>query len=608
MESKEKLVKILKERGVDISSVENRHQIEWLLANEGFERYPVCIRTFLDDKRYLGARTVRDSVYKKMEDVFGNQKYVDKNPRNVMKYIEVVDMEGIGGGKTFSASLFIVYGIYRLSCLISPQEYYGKSSLSGLYLMLMSTSEKNAKDVIFTEIRARILENKDGYFNTKFKPDESIVTQLNFPKNLRVIPGNSSEQFFVGYNIFMAVLDECDDHKKTRDKDYIEEGYQAIKQRITSRFNQYGGLMMIGSPKDVKGFMMRKYTEAGKDDKMYGIRLATWEALDDKEFKGPKFEALDPHGMKHLIPIEYQRDLLKNPERFWRDLGAIPSLTVEPFFTFTEKVKDKSNPDLLTWDGEGVIPVISGSHTREYIAHVDLGVNSNGNDHCGIAIGHIAGSKSVDEFQTNSVIERPYIVMDLVARLSAPSDSEIQISDVRKYLLYWKDLGVNYYRVQFDGWQSKDSQQILSNMGIGVKQLSVDKDMFAYEALKEAIYENRIEYGTLMVPDGDPLQNIKHDILITELLDLKRIKGSKVDHPIDGSKDVADAVAGVVRGLTETRLLHKIGVRYEPRYVRDKLDIERINNTNGIKERVKITGLGRKSGIAPRIAGGGGIW
>ncbi len=608
-QTNKEILQQLKETGVDTAAIKDKHQLLWLLKHPGFERYPVAFEEFIDAKEYLGAKTVRKSVRKKMIKIFGDQDYVDDNPRKIPKYEEVVDMEGIGGGKTFSASLFILYGLYRVSCLVSPQAYYGKSPLSGMYFMLMSTTEKNAKDVIFSEINARILENKDGYFAKRFRPRDDITTQLIFPKNIFLIPGNSSESFFTGYNIFMAVIDECDDHKKTKEKDYVEEGYHAIKQRITSRFPGLGGLMMIGSPKDIRGFMMRKYEEASTDDKMLGIHLSTWEALDSEEFEGPTFEAMDTHGKKHWIPIEYKRDFQKNPERFWRDLGAVPSLTIEPFFTLVEQVKSCSIPGLLTWDGTGTVPLIEdASNLKEYIAHVDLGVNSDGNDHCGIAIGHIVGSKVVTEFGSSGKAERPVIKIDLVARLSALSDSEIQISDVRKYLLYWRDFGINYYRIQFDGWQSKDSQQILSNLGISVKQLSVDKDMFAYEALKEAVYDDRIEFGTLDIPMPNAPE-VKRDIIIDELLALRRVKNKKVDHPVSGSKDVADAIAGVVRGLTESRLLHKMGVRYKPRYVRDNLDIEKLDSNNGQKTNFNARSYKRSSPSVPKVAGGDGfLW
>jgi hypothetical protein len=409
----------------------------------------------------------------------------------------------------------------------------------------------------------------------------------------------------------MAVIDECDDHKKTADKDYVAEGYLAIRRRIISRFPGYGGLMMIGSPKTIDGFMMRMYRAANGDDNVLAFRCATWEALDPDEFSGPRFQAKDPDGYMHEIPVEYKKDWEKNPERFWRDLGAVPSYSIEPFITMPDRIAQCQSLTPVTWDGKGTLPDIRGNSAKEYIAHVDLGINKDGNDHCGIAIGHIAGSKEVMEFG-GRFVERPQIYMDFIARLSAKGGDEIQISEVRRLLLYLKDRGFNYYRVQFDGWQSKDSQQILQKLGISVKQVSVDRDMYAYEALKEAIYDERVELGILEVPSEAPGESDNLiDIIVHELRTLRRVKGLKVDHPKGGSKDVADAIAGVVFGLTECKVLHKIGVRYTPNYIRDSFNIDSLNDTNkkyGSRAKIKAeSSYAQKRGV-PRIVPSTGIW
>jgi hypothetical protein len=461
--------------------------------------------------------------------------------------------------------------------------------------MLMSTSEKNAKDVIFGEINARITENPKGIFPSEFPSRPDITTELRFDKKVSIIPGNSSETFFTGYNIFAAVIDECDDHKKTEDKDYVDEGYTAIKRRVTSRFLGYGFIAMIGSPKTVTGFMEKKFKEASGDDKMYSVCMPTWEALDREELMGEYFEAIDPLGAKRIIPVEFRRDWLKNPEKFWRDLGAIPSYSVEPFITLTNKIDMCVNPLLATWDGLSEFPRVVGSYRKEYVAHIDLGINRETGDHCGIAVGRIVGQKEVEIYGTGT-LKRPIVEISFVARLEAVPGEEIKISDVRRYLLALKESGFEYHSIQFDSWNSKDSMQILSGMGIKTEQVSVDKDAFAYEALKEAIYDDRIVWGDLWVKDRQSGAKIR--ILHQELKQLQRIKGNKIDHPVKGSKDVADAVAGVVIGLTGNTRLHKLDNSFAPAYIKDNLSIERLQN--GQKQRIKggFTSVGKS---LPRV-------
>ncbi len=59
-----------------------------------------------------------------------------------------------------------------------------------------------------------------------------------------------------------------------------------------------------------------------------------------------------------------------------------------------------------------------------------------------------------------------------------------------------------------------------------------------YDVLKTALYDGRVEIPA-------------HDALLGELLALERdARTGRVDHPPHGSKDLADALAGVVYGLT----------------------------------------------------------
>ncbi len=93
--------------------------------------------------------------------------------------------------------------------------------------------------------------------------------------------------------------------------------------------------------------------------------------------------------------------------------------------------------------------------------------------------------------------------------------------------------GFNIAQVSYDGFQSVDSRQILQRQGFRTKLVSVDRDLAAYETLKELI-----NTGRLRMPDYEPLKR--------ELRSLEIIRGRKVDHPPRGSKDVADSVAGAV--------------------------------------------------------------
>ena len=101
-----------------------------------------------------------------------------------------------------------------------------------------------------------------------------------------------------------------------------------------------------------------------------------------------------------------------------------------------------------------------------------------------------------------------------------------------------KRRGFQVARVSYDGFQSADSMQLLNAAGVRTKRVSVDRDEIAWRTLRDLIYEARIS-----LPGSD--------LLVDELLNLRKLINGKVDHPSLGSKDLADAVAGSVLGALE---------------------------------------------------------
>ena len=69
----------------------------------------------------------------------------------------------------------------------------------------------------------------------------------------------------------------------------------------------------------------------------------------------------------------------------------------------------------------------------------------------------------------------------------------------------------------------------------------MDRSSDAYDQLKAALYDGRVE-----IPNDQKL--------FTELRTLERnTKTGKIDHPPHGSKDIADALAGVVSQISVRR-------------------------------------------------------
>jgi hypothetical protein len=267
------------------------------------------------------------------------------------------------------------------------------------------------------------------------------------------------------------------------------------------------------------------------------------------------------------IPNVYRKNFENNPEKALRDLAGIPPSAGSAFISLTYKIEDalkrwmEKHPDLGSpVTDDPVRPVIEqwfkATEGLKRVVHLDI-ATAGGGDGAGIAMGHI--SHLVDQDGE----EKPYIVIDALLRVAVPAGQEILISDLRRYIYALKeDHGFRIRTVSMDGHQSTDTRQQLRKRKLNPQYLSIDKSKLPYEDLRDAIYEDRIEWPPYYtyVKKGD---TEKVMILHKELMELEE-NDRKIDHPTKGSKDLADAVAGVVYTLMGDRQYRR-GVSSEQR-------------------------------------------
>jgi hypothetical protein len=106
---------------------------------------------------------------------------------------------------------------------------------------------------------------------------------------------------------------------------------------------------------------------------------------------------------------------------------------------------------------------------------------------------------------------------------------------------------------------SSDTPRVLCQKGLMTGIRSMDRSPTAYELLKTALYNGRVE-----IPE--------HPKLLAELRMLERdTRTGKIDHPVHGSQDIADALAGVVSEIMLRREVwvdHAVSTREFPRSLR----------------------------------------
>lgn len=550
---------------------------EWLKRHPDFEQKPASITEFLGPL-YLNIESkVRPAIRSELIEIFGEEV---SGTRIAKKKIGMFT-GAIGIGKTTIASIILPYMVHWVLCLKDPQDFYGLLPGSRIAFMMMSTSEKQAKNVLFGDIFARI--QNSPWFTENYSYDPTYTTIIKFPKSIWILPGDSAETTFEGYNILGGILDEADSHKVTDKQDYADTGYDTIFTRMSSRFDDKGFVMVIGQMKKATGFAARKYEEMKTDPDAHVIRLTIWESFGWEKYCKPdgrrdsfwydkNRRQIVPSDVVGLlsdsstlieVPTMYRRDFENNPEKALKDLAGIPPAVGHPFISLTHKItecvekwqernehigspvdENCTNPKLAKW--------FKALDTRKRALHIDVAYSEHG-DALGLAMGHVESLEEIDGE------EKPYIVFDLLYRIKAPAGSEIFLSDIRRLVYHIKDdLGFRLGKITMDGFQSTDSLQQFRKRRIKADYLSVDRNTLPYEDLREAIYDGRVEFPPYFT-QYDRSGTRSGEIGIKELMELVD-NGKKVDHPEGGSKDVADCMAGVCTSLMGDRSYRR-GVR-----------------------------------------------
>lgn len=545
-------------------------ELRWLKENPDFHERPASIDEFLGE-RYLNiASGIRPGVREALIDIFGDE----SNGTSIAQTSEAIFTGAIGIGKTTLASIALPYMCHWVLCLRDPQAFFGLLPGSRIAFMLMSTSEDQAKQVLFADIFARI--NHSPWFK-RHPYDPKFKSQIRFPKDIWILPGDSAETTFEGYNILGGILDEIDSHRVTPKKDYAQSGYNTISSRISSRFGNRGLLILIGQMKQSDGFAARKYAEFLSDPKARVARMTIWESFGwdhyEKDSNGeylhfwynPRRKVIVPSPVVESgmidrttlikVPEQYRKDFMNDPVKALRDLAGIPPIVGSVYIGMSELIylcRDK-------WKVRyGVDAPVSASVSDlrfeswfkandglPRAMHLDIAYADDG-DSFGMAMGHVPETVEVD----GEV--RPVAVMDFVARLRPPPGRQIILGDIRQLIYHIRDeLGFNITKITMDGFQSTDMMQQLQKKRFHVDYLSMDRKKIPYQDMRDAIYERRLEFPVYR-------NHLRHgdtelvEIAVRELEQLVD-NGQKIDHPPGGSKDIADSIAGVVYTLMGDR-------------------------------------------------------
>ena len=535
---------------------------------------PVGIRQFIEDPNFLDNRgEVYPAILDVLEELASG------------KYVECILTGSIGTGKTSIALWVTAYTLYQLSCMTNPHGEFDLARSSEITIIFQSITRELAKGVDYQRFRSMI--EQAPYFRRHFPFDKDIESELRFPNRIIVKPVSGIETAAIGQNIISGIIDELnffqvvDKSKKSHDGQSYDQAiavYNSLARRRKSRFMKKGklpGILCLVSSKRYPGqFTDIKEKEAKTDPTIYVYDRRLWEIKPDA-FLGETFrifvgdDARNPRiletgevaeeSLTMDIPIEYRREFESDIMNAIRDIAGLSTQAIRPFMVNREAVAacfggydSILSRDDVAWPDEIVHIKTSGFYEpeRKRWAHVDLSLNS---DSTGIVVGCVTGFTKMNRggsqsggpqsggSQSETIEILPKIEIDFALEVRPPKGGEISFEKIRSLFCVLKDQGLNLKWITFDSYQSADSIQILRQKGFVTDTISMDKDNHSYDMLKTALYDGRIA-----IPEHPKL---KKELLTLEF-DTKR---GKVDHPPHGSKDLADALAGVVFGLSTRR-------------------------------------------------------
>jgi len=551
--------------------------LEWLARPTA---HPiVSVKEFIESPYYMatvafdGTHTIYPEVMRHMERI------------NSGEYDEVVATGSIGAAKTTLALYSTAYQLYVLSCYENPHSLFGLDPSSEIVFIFQSIHATAAKTVDYQRFRAMI--EKSPYFKEQFPFDATLESELIFPKRICVRPVSGKDTAAIGQNVFGGVIDEVnfmaliEKSSQSIDKGVYDQAkalYDSISKRRKSRFGQAGGrlpglLFMVSSARYPGQFTDRKIAEAQEElstkgvTRTYVYNKRVWDIRPEKFANEPWFKLfVGDEGRKprilepgeestfdekdqHLIdtiPEEFRRDFENDPMGSLRDIAGVSTIARHPYIQSRESVVACTRKDRIIFSREAVnfadtkllvYPKQFHEPKLQRFVHCDLALTG---DSAGMAIGTVLGFKTIARGPGQFEI-LPDIYIDGLLEIYPPKGGEILFYKVREVIYALKKHGLNIQWCSFDQFQSRDSMQLLTQAGYQVGYQSIDINTMPYDFLKNALYDKRVSMPY-------------HTKCISELASLeKNVKKNKIDHPPGMSKDVSDALAGVVFGLTMRR-------------------------------------------------------
>lgn len=550
---------------------------------EDYEEIPVDIETFLYEPKYLGRGLVNSEGKMTVFPYWiKTLKKLFPDPLQPSAYNTLALSGAIGLGKSFVATICLLYELYRMMCLKDPYLHYGLQPIDKITFAFLNITLDAAKGVAWSKCQ-ELLQSSD-WFMSKGTLSKSDSPQWIPPKGIELICGSKSGHI-LGRAVYACFVDEVS-FQPTQDIEKQKAKAKAIVNtasvRMQSRFmkgTKNPTLLVLASSKRTENSYMETFIadKRKKDSKTtLVIDEPQWVIRTDKDSKykfkvavGNKFlnsEVIPLNASEDTIntyrkrgftimdvPMGYYEAFMDDINTALTDIAGISTTNAFKFIsgsrwseTFSDKYINPFTKEVLEignakddtaqyYDFFDDSKVPSSLRSKPLFIHLDMSLSG---DRTGIAGTWIIGKTPHQDGVPDA--KELYFQLAFSVAIKAPKGHEISFEKNRQFIRWLKQKGFCIKGISSDTYQSADLKQTLISEGYSYSTISVDRVnnhvCEPYQYFRSTIYEKRIDtYDT--------------KALTEEIINLERDSNGKVDHPMGGtvgSKDIADAVCGSV--------------------------------------------------------------
>jgi hypothetical protein len=462
---------------------------------------------------------------------------------------EIIAQWGKGGGKDATSVIAVAYIVYQLLCLRDPATYYGKPSGESIDILNIAINAQQAQRVFFDNFAVRIEKSK--WFQGRW---EKKSGHFAFDKNVNVYSGHSEREAFEGYNVLYVVLDEIAGFALNSDSGNVNAKtakaiYDMYRKSVTSRFPQLGKIVLLSFPRFKGDFIQQRYDAVILEKETVVMRetlkldpdlpdgieanefVVEWEHDEIESYHMPGIWALKRASWE----VNPTKDITDYTSDFFDDyidslsrFACMPPESIDGLFKDREKIEAAFSAANGVNNETGVFyDWFQPQSDKTYYVHVDLALK---HDRCAVSLAHVEKweQKQIGGGMTEPA---PVIHVDAVRYWTPTAGKNVNFVDVRNYIVSLRQRGFNVRLVTFDRWRSDDMIEFLNGIGMRAEVLSVA--IAHYTDLVMVVQEQRISAPAI-------------ELLKNELMKLRIMPTGKVDHPRNGSKDLADATCGAV--------------------------------------------------------------